>query len=84
MGRRHYVPMRRHHVIPIRRHEDVALRRLGDVLLRPRWVFHLRRTCDVTGTYKETSLRRLHDVLLPGGTLVIRKTHFTEQVPNTA
>ena len=84
MGRRHYVPMRRHHVIPIRRHEDVALRRLGDVLLRRRWVFHSRLTCDVTGTYKETSLRRLHDVLLPGGTLVIRKTHFTEQLPNTA
>ena len=67
MGRRHYVPMRRHHDIPIRRPEDVPLRRLGDVLLRRRWVFHLRRTCDVTGTYRETSLRRHHDVLLPGG-----------------
>ena len=69
MGRRHYVPMRRHHDIPIRRHEDVSLRRLGDVLLRRRWVFHLRRTCGVTGTgtYRETSLRRRHDVLLTGG-----------------
>ena len=59
MGRRHYVPMGRHHDIPIRRREDVPLRR--------HWVFHLRRTCDVTGTYRETSLRRRHDVLLPGG-----------------
>ena len=33
------------------------------------WVFHLRRICDVTGTYKETSLRCRHDVLLPGGKL---------------
>ena len=45
----------------------VPLRRLGDVPLRRHWVFHLRRTCDVTGTYRETSLRRRHDVLLPGG-----------------
>ena len=67
MGRRHYVPMRRHHDIPIRRREDVPLRRLGDVPLRRHWVFHLRCTCDVTGTYRETSLRRRHDVLLPGG-----------------
>ena len=64
MGRRHYVPMGRHHDIPIRRREDVPLRRLGDVPLRRRWVFHLRRTCDVTGTYRETSLRRCHDVIL--------------------
>ena len=67
MGRRHYVPMGRHHDIPIRRREDVPLRRLGDVPLRRRWVFHLTRTCDITGTYKETSLRRRDDVLLPGG-----------------
>ena len=67
MGRRHYVPMGRHHDIPIRRREDVPLRRLGDVPLRRHWVFHLRRTCDVTGTYRETSLRRRYDVLLPGG-----------------
>ena len=49
----------------LRRREDVPLRRLGDVPLRRRWVFHLRRTCDVTGTYRETSLRRRYDVLLP-------------------
>ena len=66
MGRRHYVPMGRHHDIPIRRCEDVPLRRLGDVPLRRHWVFHLRRTCDVTGTYRETLLRRRRDVLLPG------------------
>ena len=53
--------------------EDVPLRRLSDVPLRRRWVFHLRRTCDVTGTYRETSLRRHYDVLLPGGILVMGK-----------
>ena len=67
MGRRHYVPLRRRHDIPIRRREDVPLRRLGDVPLRRHWVFHLRRTCDVTETYRETSLQRRHDVLIPGG-----------------
>ena len=35
--------------------------------LRCRWVFCLRRTCDVVGTYRETSLRRCHGVLLPDG-----------------
>ena len=59
MRRLHYVPLRRGHDIPIRRREDIPLRR--------HWVFHLRRTCDVAGTYKETSLRRCHDVFLPGG-----------------
>ena len=66
MGRCHYVSKRRRHDIPIRRREDVPLRLLGNVPLRRRWVFYLRRTCDVTGTYKETSLRRRHDVLFPG------------------
>ena len=69
MGRRLYVPLRRRHDIPIRRREDIPLRRLGDILQRRSWVFHLRRTCDVTGTYRETSLRHRHDVLLPGGLL---------------
>ena len=67
LRRRGDVLMGRHHDIPIRRREDVPLRRLGDVPLRRRWVFHLRCTCDVTGTYREMSLRRLHDVLMPGG-----------------
>ena len=67
MGRRHYVPMRCRHNIPIIRREDVPLRRLGNVPLRHRCVFHLRCTCDVAGTYRETSLRGRHDVLLPCG-----------------
>ena len=73
MGRRRYVPMRRHHDIPKRRREDVPLRRLGDVLLTRRWVLHLRRSCDVTGTYRETSIRRHHDVVLPGVLTVTSK-----------
>ena len=48
----------------------VPLRRLVDIPLRRRWVFHLRRTCDITGTYQETLLRRRHGVLLPGGFLL--------------
>ena len=76
MGHRYYVPMRHRHDMPIRRREDVPLRRLGDVSLRRRWVFHLRRTCDVTGTYRETSLRRRHDVLLPGGIFLFH-LHFS-------
>ena len=47
MERRYYVPLRRRHDIQIRRREDELLRRLGEVPLRRRWVFHLRRTCDV-------------------------------------
>ena len=62
IGRRHYVLMKRHRDIPIRRHGDVTLSRLGCVPLRRHWVFHLRRTYDVTGTYRETSLRRRHNV----------------------
>ena len=50
-----------------RRRENVPLSRLGDVPLRRHWMFHLRPTCDVTGTYREISLRRRYDVLLPGG-----------------
>ena len=69
MGRRCYVLLRRRYDVPIRRCRDAPLRRLGDVPLRPRWVFHWRRTCDVTGTYRETSLRRRHDVLMPGGNI---------------
>ena len=68
MGHRHYVLLRRCHNIPVRLREDVPLRRLGDVPLRSRWVFHLGRTCDVSGSHKKTSLRRCHDVSLPGGT----------------
>ena len=74
MRRRCYVLSRRRHNIPIRYRRDVPLRRLGDVPSRGRWVFHLRRNCDVTGIYRETLLRRRHDVLLSGGkSLAIQK-----------
>ena len=68
---RHYVPLRRRHGMLIRPREDVPLRRFGDATLQPRWVFHLRCTCDVTGTYREILLRRRHDFLLPGGWEVV-------------
>ena len=51
MGRHHYVPLRHRHDIPIRRREDVPLRRC--------WMFHLRLTCDIAETYKETPCRRV-------------------------
>ena len=66
MRHRHNVSLRRRHEILIRRRGEVPLRRLGDVPLRRRWVFHLRRTYNVAGTYRETSLRRRHHVLLLG------------------
>ena len=69
MGHRCYVHLRRRHDVQIRRRRDVPLRRLGNVPPRRRWVFHLRRTCDIAGTYKETSLRRHDDVVFPGGTM---------------
>ena len=62
-----YVLLRRRDNVPIRRRGGVPLRRLGDVPSRRRWVLYLRRTCEVVGTCRETSLRRRHDVLLPGG-----------------
>ena len=71
MGRRCYVILRRRYDVPIRLRGDAPLRRLRDVPSRRRWVFHLRRTCDVTGTYRETLLRRRHDVLMPGGKQLI-------------
>ena len=49
----------------LRRCHDVPIRYCGDAPL-----FHLRRTCDVAGTYRETLLRRRYDVLLPGGILL--------------
>ena len=67
MGCRCYVLLRGRYDVPIRRGRDARLRRLGDVPSKRRWVFHLRRTCNVTGTYRETSLWRRHDVLMPGG-----------------
>ena len=70
MGRRCYVLLRRRYDVPIRRRGDAPLRRLGAVPSRCRWVFHLGRNCDVAGTYRETSLQRRHDVLMPGGNLL--------------
>ena len=64
IGRRCCVLLRRRHNVPIRRRRDVPLRRLADVPPRRRWVFHLGRTYDVTGTYREASLRGHHEVLL--------------------
>ena len=75
MARRCYVLLRRCYDVPIRRRRDAPLRRFGDVPWRRCWVFHLRRTCDVTGTYRETSLRRRHDVLMPGGKYDITTTN---------
>ena len=71
MGRRCYVLLRRFHDVPIRCRGDVPLRRLGNVPLKRHWVFHLRYTCDVAGTYTETLLRRRYDVILSGGKNVL-------------
>ena len=59
--------MGRHCYVLLKRRHDVPIRRLGDIPPRRRCVFHLRGACDVAGTYRETSLRRRHDVLLPHG-----------------
>ena len=59
--------LRRRHDILIRRRGDVPLIRLGDVQVTHRWVFYLRCYCDVARKYRETSLQRRHNVLLPGG-----------------
>ena len=50
MGRHYYVLLRRCYDVPIRCRRDAPLRRLSDVPSRRRWVFHLRRTCDVAAT----------------------------------
>ena len=79
MGRRCYVLLRRRHDFPIRCCGDALLRCLCDIPMRRCWMSHLKRTRDVTGTYRETSLRRRYDVLLPGGRLVklLVKISFT-------
>ena len=76
MGHRCYVPLRRRCDVPIRHRGAVPLRRLGEFPSRRRWVFHMRRTCDVAWTYRETSLRRCHDVLMAGGTFKIKTGYF--------
>ena len=67
---------RRRREVLMGRRGYVRLGRLGDVPLRRRWVFHLRRTCDVAETYKETSLWRRHDVSLPSGILTFLNKHL--------
>ena len=64
MGRRCYVLLRCRHNVPIKRRGNVPLRRLGGAPSTCRWVFDLRRTYDVAGTYKETSSRHRYDILL--------------------
>ena len=66
MGRRCYVFLRCCYDALVRLRGDAPLRRLGKVPSRRCWVFHLGRICDAAGTYRETSLRRRHDVLMPG------------------
>ena len=53
MGRRYHVLLRCRHDAPIRPCGDVPLRCFGKVPPRSRWVFHLRRTYNVTGTYRD-------------------------------
>ena len=45
----------------------LPLTRLGDVPPRCCSVFHLRHTCDVAWTYRETLWRRRYNILLPRG-----------------
>ena len=80
MGRHNYITLRRRHDIPIRHLEDAPLRRLGDVPLRRRWVFHLRGTCDVAGSYREPLLRRRYDVLLSGGVKSLLQKNLMIQI----
>ena len=77
MGRRYCVLLRRRYDIPIRRRGDVPPRSLGGVSLRHHWVFHLRRACDVAGTYREASLQPRYAVLLLAGHhgLVLKNVH---------
>ena len=83
VGHRHYGALRLRNNILIIRRGDVPLRRLGDVPLRRCWVFHLRHIWDVTGTYRETSLRRRNNVLVPGGVFIKQKTLRNNKLKNT-
>ena len=76
MRRRCYVILRRRHDVLIGCRVYVPLRRLDKVRWRHRWVFFLRRTCDITETYRETSLRRGYDVLLLGVICRFHLKHF--------
>ena len=80
MGCRCYVLLTRRQDVPIRCRGDVSLRHLGNIPRRRRWVFNLRRNCDVTGTYRETLLRCRYNVLLPVGTKAEMLAHCETQV----
>ena len=54
-----YTQLRRRQEVPIKRCGDLLLRRVGVFPPRCRWVFCLRRTCDVAGTYRDTSCYRV-------------------------
>ena len=82
MGRRCYVLLRRRYDVPVRPRGNVPQRRLGDVPSRRRWVFYLGRTCNVAGTYRETSLRRRYDILMPRGVKVIYCLVFSPKLVN--
>ena len=56
------------------------MRRLNDIPSRRRWVFHLRGTCDLVGTYRETSLRRRHDVFVPSGYSPLNRDNLTQHI----
>ena len=77
LRRRGDVLMRRRHYVPLRRDHDIPMRCLDDVPLRRHLVFYLIRTCDIDGLYKETLLRRCHDVSLPGGVPLRIKREFS-------
>ena len=64
MGHRCYVFLRRRYDVPGKCRRDVPLRCLGGAPQRRRWLFRLRRTCDIAGTYREMSLRCRYEVLL--------------------
>ena len=80
MGLCCYVLLRIRHDVQIRCRGDVPLRRLSNVPPRRRWVFHLRRTCDTTGMYREMLLRCRYDVLLPCGKAVDNNSHGSKFV----
>ena len=62
-----YVLLRHCGDVPIWCCGDVPLRCLGDVPSRLRCGYQLKRNCDFAGTYRETTLRRRHNLLLPVG-----------------
>ena len=68
MGCRYYFALRRRENISIWHCRDVPLTHLGGVPTRRRWLFHLRHTCSVAGTYRETLLWCRHNVFCWVGT----------------